>query len=372
MRNSVNITLLILALQLSACAGEKPVLKEAFKDCFYIGTAVNQSQVYGRPEKEAALISEQFSTITPENLLKWAPVHPRLGEYNFAPADTYVAFGEKNNMFIVGHTLVWHSQTPKWVFEDENGKPLTREKLLERMKEHIFAVAGRYKGRIGGWDVVNEAVEGDGSLRNSKWRQIIGDDFIEKAFEYAHQAAPDAELYYNDYDMWKKQHKEGVIKLVKGLKGKGLRVDGIGMQGHWGLDYPSLEEIEQSIIRYSELGVKVMITELDITVLPSPWGHTGADISQNQELRKELNPYPDGLPDEVQKQLTKRYRDIFAIFTKHADKISRVTLWGAQDGNSWRNGWPVRERTDYPLLFDRNCEPKPAVYEIVKTTSERE
>ena len=345
-------------------------LKDVFAEKFMIGAALNGRQIAGNvPAAETALIQQQFNTITPENILKWAGVHPRPGQYNFQPVDQYVQLGQKHGMFAVGHTLVWHSQTPRWVFEDADGKPLSREALLARMKEHISTVVGRYKGRIGGWDVVNEAVNGDGSLRKTPWLEIIGPDYIAKVFEYAHAADPDAELYYNDYDMWKQDHRDGVVKLVKDLKSQGLRVDGIGMQGHWGLDYPPLNEIEDSINAYAALGVKVMITELDLTVLPRAWQQGGADISKNYKLQSELNPYSDGLPDEMQQKLANRYAAFFALFVKHADVISRVTFWGVQDGNSWRNNWPVRGRTDYPLVFDRQCKPKPAFDAIMKTAS---
>lgn len=350
----------------SVFGGPAPALKAVFADDFLIGAALNLEQTYGEaPVGEMELIATHFNTITPENLLKWERVHPQPGRYDFGPADALVELGEKHGMFIVGHTLVWHSQTPRWVFEDADGQPLDREALLERMREHIHTVAGRYKGRIGGWDVVNEAVESDGSLRNSPWRRIIGDDFVAKAFEYAREADPEAELYYNDYDMWKKEKRDGVVRLVKDLQARGLRVDGIGMQGHWGMDYPELEEAEASIEAFAALGVKVMITELDLTVLPKASRNTEADVSQSYQRQEQLDPYKDGLPEAKQKELAKRYAEVFALYLKHADKISRVTFWGVQDGNSWRNYWPVRGRTDYPLLFDRECKPKAAFDAVV-------
>ena len=348
----------------------KPALKDVFADDFLIGAALNENQIFGKNPEENTLITKHFNTITPENILKWEGIHPRPGTYHFEPTDQFVELGRKHDMFIVGHTLVWHNQTPGWVFEDDQGNPVDRETLLTRMKDHISTVVGRYKGRIDGWDVVNEAVEGDGSLRKTKWLKIIGEDYIAKAFEYAHQTDPGAELYYNDYDMWKKEHREGVVRLIKDLQAKGIPVHGVGMQGHWGLDYPDLNEAAESIRAFAALGVKVMITELDLTVLPSAWQHRGADITQNYELRKELNPYPDGLPGKMQEKHAARYAEIFTLFHKHADKISRVTFWGVQDGNSWRNGWPVRGRTDYPLIFGRDCKPKLAYNTIIKTIQE--
>ena len=364
--NTVICSMLLSVIMLASCTTAEPALKDVFAKDFVIGGALNGNQIYGNSPSEAAIITKHFSTITPENILKWEGVHPEPERYNFDPADKYVELGQKNKMFIVGHTLVWHNQTPKWVFENADGSAVNRDALLKRMKDHIFAVAGRYKGRINGWDVVNEAVDGDGQLRKTKWLEIIGEDYVAKAFEYAHEADPDAELYYNDYDMWKKDHWEGVIRLVKDLQAKGLRVDGIGIQGHWGFDYPAMNEIEESIVACAKLGVKVMITELDLTVLPSGWQDRSADITKNYELQKKLNPYADGLPAEINQKQADRYAEFFSLFHKHRDKISRVTFWGVEDGGSWRNNWPVKGRRDYPLLFDRDCKPKPAFDAVIK------
>lgn len=344
-------------------------LKDAYKGRFMTGAALNADQIYSDvPEPEMSLIKKHFNTVTPENILKWSQVHPAPGRYDFDPADKFVELAERNDMFAVGHTLVWHNQTPDWVFEDENGRLLNRDALLGRMKDHIFAVVGRYKGRIKGWDVVNEAVEDDGTLRKTKYLEIIGPDYIEKAFEYARLADPEAELYYNDYNMWKPEHRSGVVKLVRSLKDKGVRIDGIGMQGHWGLNYPDLNEAADSIVAYSALGVKVMITEFDISALPSAWDDRGADITKNYELNEKLNPYLAGLPPEMQRKLADRYEQFFTLFSTHSDKITRVTFWGVQDGDSWLNNWPVKGRTDYPFLFDRDCRPKPAFYSVINVT----
>lgn len=364
-RSLIYLSVLLLIVFVGWSQGE-PALKDVFADDFVIGAALNTGQILGRRSDEIALVAKHFNTITPENILKWGMIHPERERYNFASGDVYVDFGEKNNMFIVGHTLIWHNQTPDWVFQDADGTPVSRDILLDRMKSHIFAVAGRYNGRIDAWDVVNEAIDSDGTLRKTKWLDIIGDDFIEKAFEFAHQVDPDAELYYNDYDMCNKKHQAGVIALIKALKAKGLRIDGIGIQGHWSLDSPKADDIETAILAFSQLGVKVMITELDITVLPSAWSDRGADITKSYGLQEKLNPYTNGLPEEVQQKLSARYAELFVLFRKHADKISRVTFWGVQDGNSWLNNWPVKGRTDYPLLFDRNCDPKPAFKSVVE------
>ena len=347
----------------------QPTLKETFKNYFYIGTALNNWQVMGRDTNSMKLVVAQFNSISPENLLKWGPVNPRPGEFNFEPADSFVAFGERNNMFIVGHCLVWHAQTPRWVFTDDKGKSVSRDVLLQRMKEHIFTVVGRYKGRINGWDVVNEALEDSGELRKSQWLNIIGEDFIEKAFEFAHEADPSAELYYNDYNLFLPAKRKGAIRIINNLKAKGITITGVGMQGHWGLDYPTKDELETSLKEYSETGVKIMITEMDIDVLPNPSNYTGAEINTNFELRKELDPYKEGLPDSMQTVLANRYADIFKSFEKFKDSITRITFWGVTDGMSWKNGFPVRGRTNYPLLFDRNFKPKPAFDAVIKTVT---
>ena len=253
---------------MSGKSAGQPALKDVFKDDFHVGVALSLDQISGNEPKAISLVERHFDSITPENILKWEEVHPEPNKYRFEAADRYVAFGEKHKMHIIGHTLVWFHQTPDWVFQDESGKPIGREALLERMRDHIFTVMGRYKGRIHAWDVVNEAIAPDGQLRKCKWLDIIGEDYIRKAFEFARQADPAAELYYNDYDLEMQSKREGVIRLIRGLQEKGIRVDGVGTQGHWFLDSPSLDEIETSIVALSEPGIKVMVTELDVGVLP--------------------------------------------------------------------------------------------------------
>ena len=268
-------------------------------------------------------------------------------------------------MFIVGHTLVWHNQTPDWVFQDEEGNPLNREELLERMRDHIHTVVGRYKGQIQGWDVVNEALNEDGTLRETHWLNIIGEDYIAKAFEYAHEADPDAELYYNDYSLENPEKRNGAVDLIHNLLDEGIPISGVGTQGHFSLEWPSLEQAESTIEDFAGLGLDVMVTELDIDVLPQVPGGQGADITMNAELRDSLNPYTDGLPESIQNSLAQRYKDLFEIYYKHKDDITRITFWGVSDGDSWKNNWPVRGRTNYPLLFDRDHQPKQAFYSII-------
>jgi endo-1,4-beta-xylanase len=354
-----------LVWMMLACGG-KPALKQAYKKDFFIGAALNLDQIDGKDPKASELIETHFSSITPENILKWEPVHPEPDRYEFGPADRFVALGEKYGMHLVGHTLVWHAQTPRWVFEDGSGKPADRELLLERMRSHIRTVVGRYKGRIHAWDVVNEALDDDGSMRKTPWYNIIGEDYIRKAFEFAHEADPDAELIYNDYNLWKPEKAAAAVRLIEGLRAEGVRVDGIGEQAHWALDYPPLVDLETSLRALASTGIKVMITEMDVSPLPNPWNYTGADIMFNVEVQEKLNPYPKALPDSMQQKLAFRYGEFFSLFRK-CSAISRVTLWGVTDGQSWLNHWPMRGRTNYPLLFDRNYEPKPAFDAVIRT-----
>ncbi|RYJ44963.1 endo-1,4-beta-xylanase [Flavobacterium beibuense] len=339
--------------------------KDAFKDKFYIGVAINRRQAMQKNEKEATLIKQQFNSISPENDLKWENIHPAPGIYNFNPADKYVKTGMESDMFIIGHTLVWHSQTPDWVFTDEHENLLTREQLLERMKSHIDAVVTRYKGKIKGWDVINEALNEDGSLRDSKWRNIIGDDYIEKAFEFAHAADPEAELYYNDYNLYKAEKRSGAIKIVNSLKDKGIPIKAVGEQGHYNLDRASLKDIEATIQDFIKAGVIVNFTELDISVLPEANADATADVANSETYKEELNPYTDGLPAEVENRLAQRYGSIFQLFVKYEKHIDRVTFWGLSDADSWLNNWPVRGRTNYPLPFNRDYTVKKEVTKAI-------
>lgn len=343
-----------------------PSLKKAFENKFYIGAALNVGQLWDRDQASSQVIKHHFNSIVAENAMKSMHLQPTEGKFNFKDADQFVEFGEKNNMFIIGHTLIWHSQAPSWFFKDENGNDVSKEVLTQRMKTHITTVVSRYKGRIHGWDVVNEAIMDDGSYRKSKFYQIMGEDFIRLAFQFAHEADPNVELYYNDYSMAQPGKRQGVVNMVEKLKSSGVKVSGIGMQGHLHLDHPKIEEFEKSIQAYAALGVKVMITELDITVLKSPDRRVGAEVSANFQYQNEMNPYKDGLPEDKANQLYNRYSDFFSLFLKYQDKISRVTLWGVSDGDSWLNNWPMRGRTDYPLLFDRQLKPKPVVQQIIE------
>lgn len=345
-------------------------LKEALKGKFLIGVAINADQAAGKDTAAIKIVKQQFNSISPENCMKSEVIHPQEDKFDFTQADQFVKFGEDNNMFIVGHTLIWHSQTPPWFFVDKDGKDVSRDVLIERMKKHISTIVGRYKGRVKSWDVVNEAINDDGSWRQSKFYKIIGEDYIRLAFEFAREADPNALLCYNDYSMANPGKREGVIKMIKKLQKQGIKVDGIGMQGHLSMDFPTVDEEEKSIIAFSNLGVKVMITEMDLTVIPFPSQNVGADVSMKYEYKKEMNPYPVSLPDSVAKAWNNRMADFFRLFLKHHDKISRVTIWGVTDAQTWRNNWPIQGRKDYPVLFDRNYKAKPIVETIIRDAKE--
>lgn len=360
------LALLTLVPTVRTQRSESPSLKEIFKSDFLIGAALNRRQFSEQDSRGLSIIKAHFNSITPENQLKWQYVHPQPGKFDFEGADRYVEFGEKYGMFIVGHTLVWHRQTPDWVFQDENGKPVSRETLLNRLREHIHTVVGRYKGRIKGWDVVNEAVNADGSMRESKWLKIIGPDYIANAFRYAREADPQAELYYNDYSLENEPKRNGAVKLIQDLQREGIQVAGVGLQGHNKLDWPSMEQQDATIVAFAKLGVKIHITELDLDVLPPVSEDIGPSLKLTEELQPKLNPYTSGLPDAVAKEQAGRFADLFAVYLKHRDVIDRVTFWGVTDGDTWLNNWPVRGRTNYPLLFDREGKPKRAFYSVVE------
>ncbi|MGB7762376.1 MAG: endo-1,4-beta-xylanase [Bryobacteraceae bacterium] len=350
-------------LCLPLCA--QTTLKDAYQGSFRIGAALSQSIYTESDAAGAALVKAQFNSITPENDLKWERIHPTAQGFDFGPADRYVAFGEKNHMFVIGHCLVWHSQTPRWVFEDEKGNPVSREELLRRMHDHIAAVVGRYRGRINGWDVVNEALNEDGTLRRSQWQRIVGDDYIAKAFEYAHEADPKAELYYNEYSLENEAKRKGGVELIRKLLAQGIPVAAVGLQGHYHMDWPDIEKVDATIAAFQALGVKVNITELDVDVLPQVTRTHTADVSAKAEGGANSNPYTAGLPAPQQQALADRYAALFRVFLKHRDAITRVTFWGVTDKHSWLNNFPAQGRTNYPLLFDREGKPKPAFDAVV-------
>ncbi len=338
-------------------------LSDAFENQFLVGAAISEDQILGKDKKSISIVKNEYNTITPENSLKWMFIEPQPNKFNFDVSDKYVDFGMKNNMHIVGHALVWHSQLSDYMKGIKD-----RKTMSFHIQNHINTVVKRYKGKIHTWDVVNEALNEDGTLRESVFFNIMGSEYIENSFSWANDADPDVNLVYNDYNLCEEPKRKGAIKLIKDLQKKNIKIDGVGIQAHWQLNSPTIEEIEKTIISFSELGIDVMFTELDISVLPSPWELQGAEVNQNFEKfedDKKMNPYPIKLPDAVKKKLANRYKDIFKLFLKHQDKISRVTFWGVTDKNSWLNDWPIKGRTNYPLLFDRNYQSKIAYKSII-------
>ena len=347
---------------IASLVGEKG-LKDYFKDDFLIGTAIG-SHTLMQPDTEMLdLIAREFNQVTSENAMKWSSIHPKENEWKYEEPDKMMEFAEKNKMAVQGHVLVWHSQVPRDIFTGADGNQATKEVLLKRMETHIHTVVDRYKGRIQSWDVVNESITPEDGFRKSKWLEICGPEFMEKAFQFAHEADPQCQLIYNDYNEEDPKRRDFIVELVKEYKKKGIPIHGIGMQAHLNLDSPDLKLWEQAIEAYASVGMRISITELEVDVLPYDWGRS-AEISTNAAYRETLNPYKDGLPKEINDKLTKRYEDIFKILLKHRDVVDRVTFWGASDDLSWKNNFPMRGRTNYPLLFDRQHKPKDAYFAV--------
>jgi endo-1,4-beta-xylanase len=359
-----------VGLLLSACTGAQqnspgagiPSLRETFRNDFLIGTALNVPQIEERDPKAAALIPLQFNAVTPENIMKAEVIHPQWDKYNFEMGDKLVAYAQKNNMKVNAHTLIWHSQLPAFVRSIKDA-----DSIKQFFTNHINTVAAHYDGKVFSWDVVNEALEEDGSLRKSIFLQKLGEDYIVEAFRLAQKASPHSELYYNDYNIEQPRKRAGAIALIKKIQAAGVRIDGVGIQGHWRAYNIPLKDIEESIREFSALGIKVMFTELDLGVLPNPWDSDAADVNKKAEYNAKMNPYPTGLPDSIQSKLNKGYKDLFTLFLKYKGKIGRVTFWGVNDGQSWLNNWPIQGRTNYPLLFDREFKPKQAFYSLIET-----
>lgn len=351
-------TLLICSCLLWACSMSAQPLKEALGKHFMVGCAVNSHIVRAEGSKANDVVCTHFNSIVAENCMKPESICPEEGKWNWQEADQLVAFGEKHGMTIIGHTLVWHSQAATWMFKDEQGRPASRELLIERMRTYIHAVVGRYKGRVYGWDVCNECFLDDGSMRDSEWRRIIGDDFIELAFRFAHEADPDAELYYNDYSMANEGKYRAVCRMVEDFRTKGIRIDAVGMQSHNGLSWPRLADYEKAMTAIAATGVKINISELDLNVLPTPEDFGGAEVSQNYTYRPEMDPYADGMDDRTRAIIGERWQAFFLLYREHAADIKRVTFWGVSDTDSWLGNWPIHGRHPYALLFDTEYNPK--------------
>ena len=343
-------------------------LADATKGKFLLGVAVSMQQINGNNPIESVLIAKEFSAIVPENCMKPQLIEPEENKFYWDDADKFVALAEKNKQVVTGHCLIWHSQIGRWKFVDSTGNDVSPEVLKERMRNHILKVVGRYKGRIKGWDVVNEAFEDNGKYRNSKFYKILGKDFIKYAFQFAHEADPNAELYYNDYNVENPAKCDGIVQLVRELKEAGCRIDAVGSQSHMHINTPTIEATETSFKKLKNAGVHILITEWDISILPSPY--SGANVSANFKYSKEMDPYREVVPDSIQQKWNKRMLDMFGLFLKYSDVVDRVTVWGLNDAGTWLNGFPIRGRKDYPLLFDRNNKRKPIVNEMIKMAME--
>lgn len=357
---------LIAAAKLQAAekAAAATGLKEAYKDDFLIGAALSASIVRAQDPKLVALINKDFNSITPENCQKWGEIRNEDGSWKWQDSDAFVEFGSKHNLHMVGHTLGWHSQIPDSVFKDKDGNYITKEALAKKQQEHITTLVNRYKGKIAAWDVVNEAVGDDGKMRDSHWYKIMGDDFLLNAFNLAHEADPKAHLMYNDYNNERADKRKVTLEMLARLQKRGAPIHGLGMQAHVGLE-SNLQDFEDSILAYSALGLKVHLTELDIDVLPSVWNLPVAEISTRFDYKPERDPYIKGLPKEIDEKLAKAYETLFKILIKHRDKVDRVTFWGISDDASWLNDFPIKGRTNYPLLFDRQQQPKAAYFRLL-------
>ena len=333
---------------------ETPSLKEVYKNHFLIGAALD----FRRPDEftsaELEFIKTHFNALTPENSMKPGPVHPQENTWNWTPPDALVKFCGENNMQAMGHNLVWHSQTNPWFFENA-----TREVALQRLRDHILTLVGRYKGKIKGWDVVNEAISDGGddttaateNLRQSQWFKIVGPDYLLHAFKFAREADPDVALHYNDYNIESGAKHQSSLVLLKRLISDGAPITTVGIQGHWSvpnMTAQKLEDIDRAIEDYKALKLKVAITELDITIGGAGGGQLGG--------ARGAAPPPQSA-ESLQAQ-AEAYAKVFAIFLKHRDVINRVTFWGLNDRRSWRAG-------QSPLVFDRENQPKPAFQAIV-------
>ena len=341
-----------------------PALQELFKDKFTIGTSF--SPAYFKDPILLEHIKKNFNCLTTENEFKWSRINPKPGIYKFTNTDKVVQFAEDNNMEIIGHTLLWKFTKPAWRFKDDQAKPISKEALLKRVKTHIFKIVGRYKGRIKGWDVVNELFNTDGSFRETELYTIMGEEYIEKAFQWVKEADPDAEIYYNDYGLYNEKKLDATVALIERLKEKEIHVDAVGFQGHLMLGWPKLQDLENAITKLAATGVEVMVTELDVTPLPNGYGQDVRErhISEIINHPVDLNPYLDKLPEDKDIALAERYEEIFKIILKHHDKVKRITLWGPNDGVNWMNDWPIKGRTDHATLFDRQNQPKRAFWKI--------
>jgi endo-1,4-beta-xylanase len=341
-----------------------PSLRQKYVNDFRVGVGLNGRVPEEYSEKELGLVRGQFATITPANSMKMKFTQPKEGQFTFETADQLVEFARANKLDVCGHCLVWakDDDTPAWFFR-QGETPATRDVILERLRAHIKKVAGRYRGKVISWDVVNEALDdGKDFLKPSHWASDVGQDFIAEAFRAAHEADPDAMLIYNDYNIELPKKRVKLLRLLKELLDQKVPIHAVGFQGHYEIDSVPFEEIEKTIEAIHGMGLKVVFTELDLDVVPrARWW---ADDGKHRGELARLNPYKDGCPSEILERQAAQYARLFALFQKHADAIERVTFWDLHDGRSWLNDFPWK-RVDHPLLFDRGAQPKPAFWKVL-------
>ena len=334
-------------------------LGEVYKQYFPVGVAVAPQMLDDSTQR--TMIIKQFKSVTPENIMKPERIHPKLDSFSWKEPDRLVNFAMNNGLKIRGHVLVWHSQTPDWFFRDKNGDLLSKEALLKRMKNHIDSVVGRYKGRIYAWDVVNEAIsdDPDGFYRQSLWYKICGEDYIARAFQYAHQADPNAVLFYNDYNTYLEPKRTHIYKMLKKLVDEGVPVTGVGMQAHWNIYEPSEKEIRTTIDTFASLNLAVQLTELDISIFRA------------EPKSRDLLPGEDVMYTDSLKHLqVLQYKNIFDVCRDEKEKITGITFWGLADNYTWLDNFPVHHRKNFPFLFDTLYKPKPSFWAVTKFKTE--
>lgn len=359
-------------------------LRDAYRDYWRTSVSVNQWEVAAADNNSNvhdvtgmvsadqtsnfSIITRNFDWVVPENCMKCEVIHPQEGVYDFTLADQLVNKALASGVKVMGHCLIWHSQCAPWFHFDKEGKLVSKEELKKRMKEHITTIVSHFKGRVSAWDVCNECFEDDGTPRKSLFYQILGTDYIPLAFQYAHEADPNVELYYNDYSMNKATKVEGVVNFFRPLIAAGLPITAIGMQGHMILEDGKdlLPQYDHSIQTIASLGIPTFFSELDLTVLPNPYGFSGANVSDRFAYRPEMDPFKDGLTKEKEAEIETYWIDFFKLMLKHKDSILRLGFWCFNDANSWRNDFPIKGRTDYATLFDRQNKPKPFVQKLIE------
>ncbi len=381
MKKTLSILSLLIATSLQCNAQG---LKDAYRDYWLTGVSVNQwevaavtnptnkhdvtGMVSGDQTANWDHVTKHFDCVVAENCMKSEVVHPEEGIYDFTLADQFVDKALASGLKVHGHALIWHSQCAEWFHKDKDGKLVSPEVLKKRMRDYIFTVVSHFKGRVTSWDVVNEAFEDDGSPRKSLFWEILGTDYIPLAFQYAHEADPNAQLIYNDFSMNKTAKIEGIAKFFRPLVNAGLPINAIGLQGHMILEDGKevLEQYDNNLSVIESLGLKAQFSELDLSVLPNPYGFKGgANISDNFAYSADKDPFKNGLTPEKEAEVADFWVSFYKVLLKHKDTVQRVNFWCTNDANSWRNDFPIMGRTDYATLFDRQNQPKPFIKDII-------